>query len=239
MSQNAFEHGKTLYGQRAADADSFLANPTNINKAIEVFRQSLDQNIKAEQSAAYLLRSYYFKGMYTGLSEDQQQKIHDKGRSLGEEMMERFPNSVPVKFWYSANLGRWADVHGFVKAATSGVAKKLRRVCEDIIELDPKYQGGGGYRILAQVHFHAPSIPLVMGWPSNDKALEFAEKTMDIAPEHPANRLLYAQILLEFDRLDEARNQLNYLLDMDLRPTHPVEDRYIKHRSRQLLDDHF
>lgn len=239
MSQNTFERGKIFYEQRAANADSFRAHSTNISKAIEAFQQSLDQDIHPKQSAAYLLRSYYFKGMYTGLSENQQQEIYDKGRTLGEAMMERFPDSVPIKFWYSANLGRWADTHGFVKAATSGTAKKLRRICKDIIKLDPEYQGGGGYRILAQVHFYSPSIPLVMGWPSKDKALELAEKAMDIAPKHPANRILYAQLLLEFDRPDEARRQLNYILDMELRDTHLVEDRYIKHRSRQLLNEHF
>lgn len=228
-----------FYEQRATDADSFRAKPTNIDKAIEVFRQSLNHDTNPEQSAAYLLRSYYFKGMYTGLSEDQQQEVYDKGRIIGEAMMERFPDSVPIKFWYSANLGRWADTQGFVTAATSGTAKKLRRICEDIIELDPEYQGGGGYRILAQVHFHAPSIPLVMAWPSDDKALKFAEKALKISPEHPANRMLYTQILLEMDRHDEAEKQLQYILDMDPRPTHVVEDRYIKYRSRKLLEEHF
>jgi tetratricopeptide (TPR) repeat protein len=239
MGQDIFEHGETMYEQRAANADSFRADPRNINEAIEAFNKSFDQNIKAEQAAAYLLKSYYFKGMYTGLEEDQQQDIYDKGRKFGEKMLERYPNSVPIKFWYGANIGRWADVHGFVKAATSGIAKKLRRVCNDIIEIDPQYQGGGGYRILAQVHFYAPSIPLVMGWPSNDKALELIEKAMSIAPDHPTNRMLYAQILLEFERRDEARQQLRYILDMEPRATHPVEDQYVKHRSQQLLEEHF
>lgn len=238
-AQNTFEHGKQLYEQRAAGADSFRADPANINKAIEAFNEALEQDINPKESAAYLLQSYYFKGMFTGLSKNQQKDIFDRGRTLGEEMMERFPDSVPIKFWYGANLGRWADVHGFVRAATSGTAKKLRRVCEDIIELDPEYQGGGGYRILAQVHFHAPSIPLVMGWPSDDKALELAEKAMEISPDHPANPMLYAQILLEVAQREEAEKQLRHILDMELRETHIVEDRYIKHRSRQLLEEHF
>lgn len=238
-AQNSFEKGKQLYEQRASGADSLQADPTNITKAIEAFNQSLKQNINPEQSAAYLLRSYYFKGMFTGLSEDQQQEIYDKGRTLGEKMMERFPNSVPIKFWYGANLGRWADVYGFVRAATSGIAKKLRRISEDIIEQNPEYQGGGGYRILAQVHFHSPSIPLVMSWPSKDKALELGGKAMEVSADHPANRILYAQILLELNRHDEAQKNFQQILDMAPRETHIVEDRYIKHRSRQLLNEHF
>lgn len=238
-AQNAFEEGKKYYQNRAADADSFRANPTNINQAIEAFQQALEQDANPEEAATYLLRSYYFKGMFTGLSEEQQQTVYEQGRKLGEKMMDRYPKSVPIKFWYGANTGRWADVHGFLEAATSGIAPKLRRICKEIIELDPKYQGGGGYRILAQVHFHSPRIPLLLGWPSDEKALELIEKAMDIAPEHPTNRLLYAQVLLEFDRNEEAKKQLKYIQNMKPRPSHVVEDQYVKYRGRQLLNEEF
>lgn len=237
--QDIFENGKTFYQQRDVKADSFQADTEKINKAINAFNKSLDQNINPEESAIYLLQSYYFKGMFTGISEEEQKEVYEEGRSLGEKMMDEFPDSAPIKFWYGANIGRWAKVHGFLKAATSGVAKKLRQVCKDIIELDADYQGGGGYRILAQVHYHAPNIPILMGWPSDEKALELIEKAMEIAPEHPTNRMLYAEILLEFDRNKEAKKHLQHVLDMTPRPTHTVEDQYLKHRSRLLFDEYF
>ena len=238
-AQTPFERGKKFYQLRHANADSFRADVTNINKAIEAFQTSLDKDINPEKSAAYLLRSYYFKGMFGRLSQSEKQETFDKGREIGERMMEEYPQSAAIKFWYGANIGKWADVHGCVKAATSGIAKKLRDVCKDIIKLDPQYQAGGGYRILAQVHFHSPRIPLVLGWPSDNKALELVEKAMNIAPDHPTNRMLYAQILLEFDRTEKARKHLQFILDLDMRPTHVVEDRYLKHRSRELLSKHF
>ncbi len=239
FGQNPYEQGRSYYEARAAEADSFRADTANINKAIEAFNQAIDQNIQPENSATYLLQSYYFKGMYTDITEEQQKEVHDKGRILGEEMIEKFPDSVPIKFWYGANLGRWAEVHGFIKAATSGIAQKLRRICNDIIKLDPEYQGGGGYRILAQVHYYSPSIPLLMSWPSKDKARKLIENAMEIAPSHPPNRLLYAQILIEFNRKEEAEEHLQYIQNMELRPTHIVEDRYMKHRSSLLLKEHF
>ena len=238
-SQDTFKSGKIFYDQRHAEADSFRADSTNIDRAIELFQTALEQHIKPEESASYLLRSYYFKGMFTGLSKDRQQQIYQKGREVGEKMIERFPNSVPVKFWYAANIGRWADVHSFVRAATNGISKKLRRVSEDIIEEDPRYQGGGGYRILAQVHYYSPNIPLVMSWPSKDKALELVKKALAVDSHHPSNRMLYAQILLEINNREEAHKQLQQLQQIQPRPTHIVEDRYVQHRSRELLKQHF
>lgn len=238
-AQNPFEQGLEHFKLRSANADSFRANPDNINKAITAFKTALENDINPEASAAYLLQSYYFKAMYTEISKERQKTIYDNGFSLGERMMKRFPQSVPIMFWYGANAGRWADVHGFVEAATSGIAKKLRKTSKEIIRLDPQYQGGGGYRILAQVHFYSPNIPLIMGWPSDERAKELIEKAMDIAPNHPTNRLLYAEILLEFDQDKKARQQLEYILDMDPRSSHLVEDRYVKHRSRQMLNKQF
>ena len=239
QAQNPFEQGLELYKLRSADADSFRANPDNINKAIAAFKVALENDINPEESAAYLLQSYYFKAMYTDISKERRKAIYDNGFSLGERMMKRFPKSVPIKFWYGANAGRWADVHGFVQAATSGIAKKLRKASKEIIKLDPQYQGGGGYRILAQVHFYSPNIPLIMGWPSDERAKELIEKAMNIAPDHPTNRMLYAEILLEFDQDKKARQQLEYILDMEPRSSHLVEDRYVKHRSRQMLNNQF
>lgn len=238
-AQNTFEEGQQFFETRAASANSHQADSSNINKAISAFQQSIEENNKPEQSAAYLLQSYYFKAMFTGMNEDRQKDLYDKGRTLGEQMMERYPKSVPIKFWYGANIGRWAKVYGFTRAAINGIAQKLRRVCNDIIRIDSGYQGGGGYRILAQVHFYSPNIPLLMGWPSDKKALSLVEKAIKIAPNHPTNRMLYAQILVDFDRNKEAREHLIAILEMSPRPNYLIEDRYVQHRSQELLNEHF
>lgn len=237
--QSPFERGMEWYEQRTVESDSFRAQPKYINNAIDAFEQALQKNDQQEKASLYLLKSYYFKGMYIGLEKGEQKKVYDKGRDLGDKAEEQFPESAEIKFWYGANLGRWAKVHGFIASATSGVAKTLRKLCEEIISLDKEYQGGGGYRILAQVHFHSPKIPLVMGWPSDDKALELVEKAMDISPEHPTNRMLYAEILIDFDRHDEARKHLEYILTLEPRASAEVPDRYVKHRAEELLKKHF
>jgi|GEM_PF-115786 len=239
LAQNSFEKGRTYFEQRARGAESHQAHPEYIDKAIDAFEQAIAEDIEPQKSAEYLLRAYYFKGMFTGLSEDAQKNIYNKGRDLGEKMTEKYPDSVPIKFWYAANLGRWAKVFGFVNAATNGIAGKVRQLSKQIINLDPTYQGGGGYRILAQVNFHSPNIPLLMGWPSDKKALNLIEKAMDVAPEHPTNRMLYAQLLLEFDRKEQAKKELQGILDLKPRPDYLIEDRYVQYRSRKLLEEKF
>lgn len=238
--QSSFERGKSWFEQRAVEADSFRAEPKYINNAIEAFEEVLSRDSShVEEASLYLLQAYYFKGMFAGLEKDEQKEVYDKGRELGEKAEARFPKSAAIKFWYGANVGRWASVHGFFASATSGVAKTLRKLCEEIISLDDTYQGGGGYRILAQVHFHSPKIPLIMGWPSDKKALELVEKAMDIAPDHPTNRLLYAEILISFDRTKEAKEHLEYITKQEPRAEALLPDRYVKYRAKELIEEHY
>ncbi len=237
--QNSFEEGMEWYRQRATQADSFRAEPQYINRAIKAFEEAWEEDVRPREAALYLLKSYYFKGMYTGLDDDGEAEVYDRGRDLGEKAASRFPESVGIKFWYGANLGRWAETHGFLASATSGVAGTLRSLCKDIIELDPEYEGGGGYRILAQVHFHTPKIPLVMGWPSDEKALELVTKAMKIAPEHFTNLLLNAEILLKFDRKEEAREQLLRIKALQPAPPTLIPDRYVQYRARKLMSREF
>lgn len=236
---NSFQEGMKWYEQRAAEADSFRAAPKYINNAIEAFEKAYAQDSNSKQAGLFLLKSYYFKGMFLDLDEDRQKDIYDKGRDLGEKLEKKYPRTVEIKFWYAANLGRWAKVHGFMAAATSGVAKKVRKLGEEIISIDKQYQGGGGYRILAQAYFHSPKIPLLMGWPSDEKALDLVEKAMDIAPEHPTNRLLYSEILISFDRKQEARKHLDYIRNIEPRADYLIPDRYVKYKAQQLLKEKF
>ena len=237
--QSTFEQGLKWFQQRATDADSFRAEPQYINQAIEAFEKSWNEDGQSAETALYLLRSYYFKGMFLDLPDSELKEVFDKGRDLGETAHDRFPGSVGVAFWYGANMGRWARVHGFVASATSGVARKARSLGQKIIDMDPAYEGGGGYRILSQVHFHTPKIPIVLGWPSDERALELSQEALKIAPDHFSNLLLHARILLSFDRTAEARTHLNHILEMEPRESHLLPDRYVKHLAREMLREHY
>lgn len=236
---NHFQKGVEYYKKRATEADSFSARHTTIDSAIFHLQLALKHKQQSKQASAFLLKSYYFKGMYTNLSESDQKELFEQGRLFGNKVKNKYPESVPILFWYGANIGRWASTHGFLASAKQGIAGKLRDVCHDIISLDSTYQGGGGYRILAQVHYHAPYIPVFLNWPSDKKAYRLITKAMNIAPDHPTNRMLYAEILLEFDEDEKARKQLKFLRNFDPRSDNLVEDRFIKYRAEQLYTEHF
>ena len=239
VAQSSFESGQNWYNQRSAQADSFHVDPTNINKAIRAFEESIKVNYRIRSSAINLLKSLYFKGMFADISEDKQKEAFDRGRQWGEKMIQEYPKSAALRYWYGLNLRQWDRMHNLWQTTIDRTDKKLRDVGRKVIELDSTYQGGGGYRLLAKVHFETPSIWLVKGWPSNDRALELIRKAVKVAPNLPANRLFYAHMLIHFGRKAEAQTQLQHLKDSDPRPSQLVEDHFTQFRAQKIIEKHW
>ncbi len=176
---------------RAHRADNFnpetlIADSTNVNPAIDLLKKAVETTEGKEQEEAVwkLLRTYYFKGYYCTDNSDMKQLIYDQGKELGEKFLEKYPESPGINVWTAILWGVWGEEHGIVAAATSGVAGKMRDYCEKAIEVDPEWSNGAAYRILGRLHFKAPNIPFVLGWPDNDDAIENLEKARKIDPDN-------------------------------------------------------
>lgn len=70
-------------------------------------------------------------------------EVLTQGKRLGQRMVEEHSRSVPLLFWYAVNLGRWAEEYGLLAAAGEGVPGRMRKLCEEIIRLEPRYREGG------------------------------------------------------------------------------------------------
>ncbi|CCO22184.1 tetratricopeptide repeat protein [Maridesulfovibrio hydrothermalis] len=69
-------------------------------------------------------------------------------------------------------------------------------------KLSPEVDFGGPDRMLGELYLKAPSPPISIG--DLDKALEYYEKAVRLAPDFALNRLGYAKALLEDDETKDA-----------------------------------
>ncbi|TAL59569.1 MAG: hypothetical protein EPN85_09070 [Bacteroidetes bacterium] len=225
--------GKEWYEKRAEGAEGTSAKPEPINKAIAYYEKAFEQQASAE-NAAGLLRCYYFKGSFVSMTADEQKAIFSKGKNFGEAAVKQFPSSAPVKYWLVAHMGKWAKTYGVISAAREGAADKIKKLSEEIIQLDPNYNDAGGYEILGLVHFHSPNIPFILTWPSNKSALENLYKAAQFAPTI-ANNLCLAQALAKAGKKDLASALLKKTLTMQPRAEKLVEDRSGLKRVAEVL----
>ena len=175
FAQSNLDKGIEYYNRRHENCIEDRADPVYITKAISFFENCLNDQKTKEEASLYLLKSYYFKAKFTESDKEKKKEILKKGKGLGQDLIEKNPESVDYIYWYLVNLGSWAEVYGVLSAAKEGVADKMRMYSKQIIETDPNYEDGAGYFMLGAVHYKSPYIPFLLSWPSNSDAIKWLE----------------------------------------------------------------
>lgn len=194
-----------------------------------------------------LARALFFEGKFTGLSREAQRASFEKARDVGEEAVALFerrggslgddPDAAPTYFWAAVAWGEWAQLVPKVKAAKTGAATKIRDYATKVIAIDPKFEEGGGYRILGRLHDRAPRIPLLTGWVSRAEGLRNLRLAVEVAPRNFVNRHFLAEALAAGDRAARAeaiRIEQDIVGDAPS-PAHLVEDVAVQEEARKHL----
>lgn len=232
-----FDNGVAFYESRAEGAKGQVAQSEHINSAIRLFKKSMQIPDKELDAGVYLLRCYYYKGKFVVDSKTDKKSVFNEGKALAEQLVEKYPESVAVRYWYLANLGSWSEVYGILTAAKEGVADLMREHSEKIIELDPGYSDGGGYFMLGAVHFKSPYIPFLLSWPSNEEAVKFLTLAYETGSPTPSQIVYLARALHKDRQRDQAIKLLEKLISTPLSDDEPVEDYEQQDFAKELLSD--
>ncbi len=234
-AQDYFQKAEAYFKKRSEVITGLKAKRRNVNLAINFYRKAGDD----AEAIAGLLRAMEFKGSYTGLPDSKAKKVYGEAIEIGKKYIERYPDHVGVKYYYMTNLGRWGETIGVVTAAKEGVSEQIRELAEKIMEMDPEFADAGAQRILGVLHLKVPDIPMVLSWPSDERAIELLSKAYQTSPDNPANTRLYAEGLIEVGREDEAYDLLKEIENEKPRPEHLLEDKINIDKALKLRTEHF
>lgn len=211
-----------------------------------------------------MARALYFRATYTGLGDAGRRSVLERARAVSDEALAILadrahargrgelsklspqekaralhddPDAAPSFFWASVAWGEWALATGKVQAARTGAATRIRDDAQTVIELDPDFEEGGGYRILGRLHHQAPRIPLLTGWVSRSEGLQNLRASVRAYPRNFINRLFLAEALADGGAADrsEAIRIVRSLVAEKPSPEHLVEERKIQEDARRDL----
>ena len=252
----AIADGDAHYARRAEGARGGTADPREADLAIQAYRRALAASPGDPDALSRLLRALHFRGAFCGADLPARRKIFDEGRLLGQAAVDRLEKGVEARsaaeriaalrathgaagayYWTAAHLGQWALTRGTFAAARSGVAGRLRDLAETVIALDPALEEGGGYRVLGRLHDQAPHIPLITGWVSKTKAIEYLRKSYALGPTNPVTWFFLGDALLDGDAslAQEGRGFLRKCIDTPPRADYVVESAYYADLARARL----
>jgi tetratricopeptide (TPR) repeat protein len=252
----AIAEGDAHYARRAEGARGGTADPREADLAILAYRRALAASPGDLDALSRLLRALHFRGAFCGADLPLRKRIFDEGRLLGQAAVDRLEKGVEGKsaaerlvalrathgaagayYWTAAHLGQWALTRGTFAAARAGVAGRLRNLAETVIAVDPALEEGGGYRVLGRLHDQAPHIPLITGWVSRTKAIEYLRRSYALGPANPVTWFFLGDALLDGDTslAEEGRGFLRRCIETPPRADYVVESAYYGELARARL----
>jgi tetratricopeptide (TPR) repeat protein len=245
------------YARRSIGAIDGVADKREITAAIELYRKALVVSPHDAVTLSKLMRALHFRGVFTAVSIEEKKLIFEEGRKIGQAAVDRLEaqakgarglsriealrlvKGAPALYlWTAGHWGEWGLLRGKFAAARSGVASRLRDLAQTVIEIDPLFEDAAGYRILGRLHSEAPKIPLITGWISHEKGVQYLRRSYQNSPNHPVTSYFLAEAILDHEPLkrDEAVRLLEQCAHTPPRPDRLLEDARYAQLSRKHLD---
>jgi len=218
-----------------AQGDELYAQRLDLAKAKEALAKYQEALLKGEnkyETYWKMARVEYWIGDKTENNKEKQaifqQGIYHAKKAVGLE-----PNKVDGHFWLGVNYGVYGEAKGVLKSLF--LVKPIKQEMNKVLELDRSYESGGADRVLGRVYFKLP------GFAGGDKkkSLEHLLKSKELGPKDGLTRIYLADTYLALDQVEKAREELEYVLNMEPEPSDPGSIAELpgqKENAKQMLE---
>lgn len=217
-----------------AEADALLMSPAldrgQAEKALNLYAGVLSSAAAARPSVlARLSRTCFILGQLA--AQKQSMDYYRQGQSYAETLIGEEPNRTEGHYWLAMNLCGQADAGGSLLGR-----RLLPRIMEELmraVALDETYDQAGAHRVLGRIYYEAPGWPLSVG--DLNKSLQHLQAATRLAPATSTNHLYLAQTLERLQHPDQARRELEQVLQSTRYPFKPQDLEEDRQEARRLL----
>ncbi|MFQ5829438.1 MAG: tetratricopeptide repeat protein [Candidatus Methylomirabilia bacterium] len=200
---------------------------TRVDQARDILTESLKTDSRVE-AMILLSRIHFIWGDVRAKSKEEKLDAYDRGRKLGERAVELAPKDPEAHFWYATNTGRWGQTKGVLRSLF--LLPTVEEELETIFSLAPEH--AGAHVLAGNVKYE---VPRFFGG-GVKKAEEHFSKALEIDPKFTAARVGLARVLIKKKKYENAREELQRVLD-EKEPRN-LAAWTVKHapRARKLLE---
>jgi hypothetical protein len=218
--------------QDSAGPDALYAQREDLasaRQAAQIWADRLQKDPKDFESAWKLARARYWLGGHA--PQDERKAILEAGVEAGRRASQLSPSRPEGYFWMAASMGALAESYGLRQGLK--YRGDIKEALMTVLKLDPGFQQGSADRALGRWYYKVPGL---FGG-SKKKSEEYLRKSLTYNPQSTASHFFLAETLVSLDRRDEAREELQRVLDAPLDPDWTPEDREFKEQARKMLTD--
>jgi len=176
-----------------------------------------------------LSRVLYYIGEHTEKKKEKK-AVFSRGVYYAEKAIGEEPEKPDGHYWLGVNQGKVGETRGVLKSLS--LVKPIKKAMNKVIELERSYEEGGPDRVLGRVFFKLP------GFAGGDKkkSLEHLLKSKEYGPNDAVTRIYLAETYLALKEKEKAREELEYVLNMesDVRWFYAIDEN--KEVARELLN---
>jgi tetratricopeptide (TPR) repeat protein len=213
-----------------ADPDALYAARNDLAKAraaASIWADRLRQNPKDFEAAWKAARARYWLG--THAADAERKAFLESGIEAGRVAATLDPKRPEGFFWQAANMGALAESFGMRQGLK--YRGEIKNNLLTVLKLDPAFQKGSADRALGRWYFKVPG----MFGGSKAKSEEHLRKSLTYDANSTASHYFLAETLLDAGKKDEARSELQKVIDAPIDPDWAPEDREFKDKARKLL----
>jgi tetratricopeptide (TPR) repeat protein len=218
--EDLIAQGDELYSQ--------MAEMESAKAAQDLYMKALSGAEDKYEAYWRLSRILYYIGAHTEKKKDKK-TIFSQGIYYAKKAVESEPERPDGYYWLGVNYGVYGEVRGVLKSLS--LVDDIKEAMNKVIELDSTYEDGGPDRVLGRVYYKLPGF--VGG--SNDKSLEHLLKSKEYGPQDALTRIYLAETYLDMKEIEKAREELEYVLNMDSDPRWITAVDELKEEARNLL----
>ena len=236
--------GDDAWKLRAEFMDGDLASGVHIETAIIAYRSSHQDDPSLLEARWKLLRALHFLVDFSNAADERKDVGAQEAIELAEASIQSLTpqgndstDRAQLYFWSGIAWGVRAQRVGLLTIVREGAATRMQEYAEVSRSLDSRVEQGGALRLLSRLHASVPRFPILTGWVDRRKALEFAEASIAVDPEHLGNKLVLALAILE--RVPERRAEAEEIIReiANIEPAHELraEEIAIRKQARDQL----
>jgi hypothetical protein len=196
-------------------------------QASTIWSEALERNPSDFDAAWKLARVAYWLG---GHAPEKERRGHlERGMQAARAAIVLEPNRPEGHFWLAANMGTLAESFGL----RNGLRYRgpVKQELETVLKLDPGFMNGSADRVLGRWYFR---VPRLFGG-SNKRAEEHLRASLKYDEHSTISRFFLAEVLIDEDRRDEARAELQKVVEAPLSDEWAPEDQEYKAKAAALL----
>lgn len=213
-----------------SDPDALYARREDVasaRQAAGIWADRLQKNPRDFEAAWKLARARYWLGGHA--PEAERKGVLESGIAAGRAAVAVEPNRPEGHFWIAANMGALAESFGLRQGL------KYRGDIRDellvVLRLDPAFQQGSADRALGRWYY---KVPALFGG-SRKRSEDHLRRSLTYGRDSTASHFFLAETLLDGGRKEEARAELQKVIDAPLEPAWAPEDKEFKQKAQRLI----